>query len=110
MLCITTLAGCTTPAESIGGDRRLEYRSGKPVATVAACIRRNADETGAGMRSQTSTDLDGDPEVIVRKATDGSIVALVSIVPDKGTRVSVRVRQYSASPNSVADALVHDCL
>jgi len=110
VLCAILLAGCSTPPGSINEEQRFDYRSGKPVPAVAACIRRNADDTGAGMSSQTLADTDGNPEIIVRKTTDNSVVARVSVVPEKGTRVSARIAQYGSSSNSVANALVHNCL
>ena len=88
MLCASLLAGCSTSPGPVGGEQRFEYRSGKPVSAVAACIRRNADDAGAGMSSQTLADSDGNPEIIVRKIIDGLVLARVSVVPEKGTRVS----------------------
>ena len=110
MLCAALLTGCAAPETATREGRSFDYRTSKPASSVAACIKRNADEMGTGTNARLQTNLEGDPEVVVRNAADGSVVAIAQVVADRGTRVSALIAQYTTSAASVANALVNDCL
>ena len=110
MLCTALVAGCAAPGAATKEGQSFDYRTSKPASSVAACIKRNADEMGSGTNSRLRTNMEGDPEVVVRKATDGSVMAIAQVVADRGTRVNALIMQYTTSAASVANALVNDCL
>ena len=110
MLCTALLTGCSTPGGTVKESQSFDYRTAKPAAVVVACIKRNAEEMGSGTDTRIRTNIDGDPEIIVRKANDGSVMAVAQVVADRGTRVNAFIAQYSTSAASVANALVSDCL
>ena len=110
MLCTALVTGCAAPAVVTKEGQSFDYRTSKPASSVAACIKRNADEMGSGTNARLATNLEGDPEVVIRNRADGSVIAIAQVVADRGTRVNALITQYTTSAASVANGLVNDCL
>ena len=110
MVSVALLAACAGPSSVSREGQTFDYRTAKPVAAVAACIKRNADDMGSTAKARLGTSIEGDPEIVVRQAADGTVVAIAQIIADRGTRVNTWILQYTTSAASVANALVSDCL